>query len=150
MAHSTVTLPLLETLRDQARDPGLLDLVQRHPTERSWLQLPSNPDLTLWLIAWPPGTSTDWHDHGPASGAFVVLEGTLVEHSWLGALRVCRLGVGDSREFAADHVHDVRNTSARPAVSLHAYSPRLEVMTRYRFLGDRIEAIGVERAGEGW
>jgi hypothetical protein len=35
-------------------------------------------------------------------------------------------------------------------VSLHAYSPRLETMTRYRFLGNRVEALGVERAGEEW
>jgi hypothetical protein len=33
---------------------------------------------------------------------------------------------------------------------LHAYSPRLETMTRYYFLGDRVEVLGVEKAGEGW
>jgi hypothetical protein len=44
----------------------------------------------------------------------------------------------------------VRNTSDRPALSLHAYAPRLEMMTRYRFHGDRVEVLGVEKAGESW
>ncbi len=39
---------------------------------------------------------------------------------------------------------------AASALSLHAYSPRLTTMTRFRFLGDRLEALGVEQAGEGW
>ena len=42
------------------------------------------------------------------------------------------------------------SASGAPALSLHAYTPRLETMTRYRFLGDRVEALGVETAGERW
>ena len=143
-------LPLLETLRDRAVDPDLLHRLDHHPTERSWLQLPSTDDLALWLIAWPPGSGTDWHDHGSASGAFTVLRGSLMEYSWQGALQLHDMRAGHSRAFAAGHIHDVRNTSAEPALSLHAYSPRLETMTRYRFLGDRLEVLGVESAGQEW
>jgi quercetin dioxygenase-like cupin family protein len=143
-------LPLLETLRDHAEDPDLFHALDHHPAERSWRRLLARDDLELWLITWPSGSETGWHDHGSAAGAFTVLRGSLVEHAWDGSLRLRDLGPGDTRSFAASHIHDVRNTSQEPAVSLHAYSPRLETMTRYRFLGNRVEALGVERAGEEW
>jgi quercetin dioxygenase-like cupin family protein len=146
----TAVQPLVNALRDHAADLSILDLLDHHPTERSWQRVRSSADLELWLISWPPGSRTDWHDHGPAAGAFTVLRGGLVEHSWRGALRLHDLGPGDSRAFPAGYVHDVRNTAEVPALSLHAYSPRLETMTRYRFLGDRVEALGVEKAGESW
>lgn len=143
-------LPLLELLRDHATDPDLLELLDPDQPERSWIRLLTTDDVQLWLISWPPGSRTDWHDHGTASGAFTVLRGSLVEHSWDGALRLLDLGPGDARAFAAGHAHDVRNNSSEPALSLHAYSPRLDTMTRYAFRGDRLEVLGVEKAGEGW
>ena len=143
-------LPLLETLRDHADDPDLLELLDLNATERSWTRLLVTDDIELWLISWPPGARTDWHDHGTAAGAFTVLQGSLLEHSWAGALQLLDLGPGDARAFAAGHAHDVRNVSDEPALSLHAYSPRLSTMTRYRFHGDRLEVLGVERAGEEW
>jgi predicted metal-dependent enzyme (double-stranded beta helix superfamily) len=60
------------------------------------------------------------------------------------------LGKGDVRSFGAGHVHDVRNVSSERALSLHAYAPRLETMTRYRFLGDRVEVVALEEAGVAW
>ncbi len=147
---SIAVLSLLDILRDRAEDPDLLHLLDHHPTERSWLQLQSTDDLELWLISWPPGGTTGWHDHGSSAGAFTVLQGSLLEHTWRGALKLHDVGVGDSRAFAAGYVHVVGNASAQPALSLHAYSPRLETMTRYRFHGDRLEVLGIEKAGEGW
>lgn len=43
------------------------------------------------------------------------------------------VGAGTVRTFGPGpgYVHDVRNTSAGPAVSVHAYSPPLTEMTRY-------------------
>jgi hypothetical protein len=45
-------------------------------------------------------------------------------------------------------VHDVVNTAAEPAVSLHVYGPRLEAMTYYRIddqsgrlIPDRLERL---------
>ncbi|NHA00465.1 hypothetical protein G5V59_11560 [Nocardioides sp. W3-2-3] len=66
------------------------------------------------------------------------------------ASRLTDLGVGDGKAFGAGYAHDVRNPTDQPALSLHAYSPRLSTMTRFRFRGDRLEALGVERAGEEW
>jgi quercetin dioxygenase-like cupin family protein len=147
---TTTALSLLDTLAHHAADPQLHRLLTPHPTERTWRRILATHHIELWLISWPPGASTDWHDHGSAQGAFTVVEGRLREHSWDGALRLRDLAGGDARTFDASHVHDVRNASASSALSLHAYAPRLETMTRYRFHGDRVEALGIERAGERW
>ena len=143
-------LPLLEVVRDHAADPDLLHLLDPAPEERSWIRLLRTEDYELWLISWPAGAATDWHDHGSSSGAFTVLRGTLTEHSFDGGLQLTDLAVGDGKAFGAGYAHDVRNATEAPALSLHAYSPRLSTMTRFRFRGDRLEVLGVERAGEEW
>src|SRR5689334_3437295 len=113
----------LELLREVAREPGLADLVERHPTERRWHRIETDHDVELWLISWAPGTSTGWHDHGTARGAFATLQGRLTEDSWAGRAFRRRLGAGDARTFPSWHVHDVSNDSDEHALSLHAYSP---------------------------
>ncbi|QSR25185.1 cysteine dioxygenase [Nocardioides aromaticivorans] len=143
-------LPLLEVVREHAADPDLLHLLDHDPDERTWIRLLTTEDYELWLISWPPGAATDWHDHGSSSGAFTVLDGQLTEHTFDGGLQLIDLGVGDGKAFGAGYAHDVRNATDRPALSLHAYSPRLTTMTRFRFRGDRLEVLGVERAGEEW
>ncbi len=147
---------LLHALRTRAGDPGLVDLLDwrdPHATERTWARVPGvapGADLEVWLIGWPAGARTDWHDHGTSSGAFTVLRGGLVEHTFPGGLKLNVVREGEARSFGAGHAHDVRNESAEPALSLHAYAPRLTTMTRFRFHGDRLEALGVESAGQQW
>lgn len=150
MSTDTALLPLLEVVRAQAADPALLDRLDPAPEDRTWLRLLATPEHELWLIAWPPGAATDWHDHGPSAGAFTVLRGALTEHTFAGGLQLFDIRPGDARSFAPGYAHDVRNEGSEPALSLHAYSPRLSIMTRFRFRGDRLEALGVERAGEEW
>lgn len=151
MSRSGVAaLPLLEAVRAHATDPDLLHLIEPDETERSWRRLLATPDYELWLISWPPGAATDWHDHGPSAGAFTVLRGALVEHTFQGGLQLVGVGPGDGRAFAAGYAHDVRNEGSEHALSLHAYAPRLTQMTRFRFRGDRLDVLGVERAGEDW
>ena len=148
---TTVAVPTLwQTVQARATDPDLPRLLDPAPSERTWRRLPSTDDVELWLIAWPPGASTDWHDHGAAAGAFTVLRGHLVEHTFRGGLQLVDHAVGEGRAFPAGHAHNVCNESDQPALSLHAYSPRLTTMTRFRFLGDRLEVLGVETAGEEW
>jgi mannose-6-phosphate isomerase-like protein (cupin superfamily) len=148
----TATAPLhppLDVLREVARHPALRGLVEPHPTERRWHRIETEQDVELWLISWPPGTATGWHDHGTARGAFATLQGTLTEDSWAGRAFRRRLGPGDARTFPSWHVHDVRNESDEHALSLHAYAPRLATMTRYRVEDGRLEVTGVETEG-GW
>lgn len=151
-------LPLLQALREHAAEPDLDQLVDVHATERRWLELASTPDLQVWLISWPPGATTGWHDHGEAHGAFTTIRGRLTEEAWepgrtgsvtAGPVRRT-LGRGDARAFNDRHVHNVTNTGRVPAVSVHAYSPRLTTMTRYDVSTGRLEVTGVERTGADW
>lgn len=143
-------LSLLEVVREYAADPDLNYLLDPDHPERSWLRIHSAEEYEVWLISWPPGATTDWHDHGSSSGAFTVLQGSLVEHTFDGGLKLNDLDAGDAKAFGAGYAHDVRNESDLPALSLHVYSPRLSTMTRFRFRGDRLEVLGVERAGQEW
>lgn len=103
-------LPLLEVVREHAADPDLLHLLDHDPDERTWIRLLATEDYELWLISWPPGAATDWHDHGSSSGAFTVLDGQLTEHTFDGGLQLIDLGVGDARRSGPA----TRTTSAMP------------------------------------
>jgi len=64
-----------------------------------------------------------------------VVHGTLTEHRWAPTqrgLRTRSLRTGTSVGFGLGHVHDVMNTAAEPAVSVHAYSPPLTAMSYYQ------------------
>jgi len=94
----------------------------------------------IWLISWLPGHATGFHDHGEANGAFSVVWGALAEsvvprhgsgeHGARATVRPVTQGV--VRAFGQHYVHDVRNATDSVAVSIHAYSPPLTAMTRYR------------------
>ncbi len=88
--------------------------------------------LDVWLISWLPCQGTELHDHGGSSGSFSVLSGTLSEAVISkGRLHEQERHPGDSVGFGPQYVHDVRNVSDAPAVSVHAYSPPLTTMTYY-------------------
>jgi len=142
--------PLLETLHEIASEPGLLDRHDPAATERTWTELHASTDLQVWLITWPPGARTGWHDHGSASGAFTTLAGRLHELTWHEGPQARTLDAGDGLSFVPGHLHDVRNLEQQVAVSVHAYSPRLTTMTRYDVRAGRLVLSGVERAGDDW
>ena len=149
---TTLTVPsLLQTLRNLAADPDLPSLIEPDEVERRWVEVAATADVQLWLISWPPGSGTGWHDHGAAAaGAFITLSGRLTEHTWHSGRYVRTLGPGQDRTFPAGHIHDVRNLARTPALSLHAYAPRLTTMTRYHLHGGRLRLSSVEAAGEQW
>jgi predicted metal-dependent enzyme (double-stranded beta helix superfamily) len=124
-------------------------IVPAHPSERTWLRLDTAPDVAAWVIRWPEGTSTGWHDHiGPdgrgVGGVFTVVAGQLTESTWSGHAVVRRaLAPGSVRSFGPDHVHDVVSTGPVPAVSVHVYSPMLEAMRSYSVENGRLEFTGV-------
>ena len=135
----------------QVVDAAALDLA-----ERRWLEVGADDDdLDVWLISWPPDARTGWHDHGGAGGAMTVLDGTLTECVWTGSATVTPVRQGNTRTYDGRRIHDVVNTSGRPALSLHAYSPRLSTMTHYSLIADgagesRLCVAGVESAGARW
>lgn len=143
------------------------DLVRRLPApadRRAWLRLHTGPDTAAWLIAWPPGTGTAWHDHGGAAGAMVALEGTLTERSIEapaghpadqplplpgGTGRIRALVAGHGRAFTGRHIHEVVNEGTDTAYSVHVYAPDLALMRHYVPVGETLVLIGLE-TGRDW
>ena len=154
---------LLELARWLAAEPGLTDRLAVSPTERTWLELPSGPGMVAWLIAWPPGTGTGWHDHGGSHGAMVTIFGELTErsteapadHDYSRPLalpgekgRVRRFAASHGRSFTGRHVHEVTNDGSVTAYSVHVYGPDLTLMRRYAPSGGELLPIGAEKAGQ--
>jgi len=134
-------------------------------TERTWIPLTNPAGWDAWLIAWPAGSDTGWHDHQGAAGVFYVARGVLTEFSLAGGrsaaalswptavatpiaswtdVRTRRVEAGRGRGLGTNHVHHVVNEYERPAYSVHAYSPRLYGMTRYTWRDDTLVLDGRE------
>jgi hypothetical protein len=142
---------LLRTARLFASDPELPDLVGLGSGERSWVELDSSPYLQIWLLAWPAGTHTEWHDHGESAGAFLTVSGTLLEQTAHGHRRRQRtLGAGEGRSFGPNHIHHVANVGVLPALSVHLYTPRLTTMTRYAATPAGLQPQAVHQVGVNW
>ena len=95
--------------------------------------------LEVWLICWSQRQDTGFHDHDRSRGAVSVVSGALAER---------RLAVGGpppptaiyptgaAFSFGATHIHDVSQTGAGLATSLHVYSPPLGEMGFYEVGAD--------------
>ena len=147
-----------------AADTELVASLPLDPEGRTWIRLDGPADSEAWLIGWPPGTGTGWHDHGGSHGAFATAVGRLKEDSlavrlptegWKtlelaeGVDRERQLSAGDGKAFGPHHVHEVRNESvSEHAVSVHAYYPPLPLMRRYSRNGATLRLEQVERPEE--
>jgi quercetin dioxygenase-like cupin family protein len=142
---------LLRTARLFASDPELPSLVDHQSGERHWVELESTPYLQIWLLSWPAGTETGWHDHGESSGAFLTVSGTLREQTSHGHRRIERtLIAGEGRSLGPNHIHHVSNVGLETALSVHLYTPRLTSMTRYAVTPAGLQVKGVDRVGVNW
>jgi predicted metal-dependent enzyme (double-stranded beta helix superfamily) len=115
--------------------PGQWLSLVRYDTSKRWYRrILLNEQYEVWLLSWLPGQQTGFHDHGPSAGAFAVVLGRLRERAApSGRPEAIEKIVpqGAVRSFGPDYIHDVRNDSAQPAVSIHAYSPPLTTMRRF-------------------
>ncbi|MCW2948862.1 MAG: cysteine dioxygenase type [Actinoallomurus sp.] len=144
---ASTTSRLAEIARSLADRPEeWIHRVRLSADGRWYERLHRDGDHEVWLISWLPGQATGFHDHGESSGAFAVALGSLEEHQ-VGQARTMQ--TGESWAFDRDYVHDVRNSSAAPAVSVHVYSPPLSTMNRYRLSGDGLVVLTVEQE-EDW
>ncbi|MEV0374602.1 cysteine dioxygenase [Streptomyces sp. NPDC050636] len=155
---------LLDFARRTSADTALIASLPLDPEGRTWIRLDGPGGSEAWLIGWPPGTGTGWHDHGGSHGAFATAAGELTEQSlavqlptegWKtleladGVDRERRLSDGRGRAFGPHHVHQVLNTSEDThAVSVHAYYPPLPLMRRYSRTGPVLRLEEVERPEE--
>ncbi|MER6771878.1 cysteine dioxygenase [Streptomyces bacillaris] len=142
---------LLDFVRRAAEDTALIASLPLDPEGRTWVRLDGPRGSEAWLIGWPPGTGTGWHDHADSVGAFTTASGTLKEHSlavrlptdgWKtleltdGVDRERQLAAGQGRAFGQNHVHEVLNESdSVHAVSVHAYYPPLPRIRRFSRTG---------------
>ncbi|MEU9121625.1 cysteine dioxygenase [Streptomyces sp. NPDC048506] len=155
---------LLDFARRTASDAALVSSLPLDPEGRTWIRLDGPGGSEAWLIGWPPGTGTGWHDHGGSHGAFATAAGELTEQSLAAQLptegwktleladgvdRERRLSDGRGQAFGPHHVHQVLNTSTDThAVSVHAYYPPLPLMRRYSRTGQVLHLEEVERPEE--
>ncbi|MFJ8868790.1 cysteine dioxygenase [Streptomyces sp. NPDC102473] len=156
---------LLDFVRRTAEDTALVASLPLDPEGRTWLRLDGPGGSEAWLISWPPGTGTGWHDHAESTGAFTVAAGALREHSLAARLptdgwktlelnegvdRTRLLVTGQGRAFGQHHVHEVLNESGEEhAVSVHAYYPPLPQIRRYSRTGAVLRLEQTERP-EDW
>ncbi|MGW0394753.1 cysteine dioxygenase [Streptomyces sp. NPDC003042] len=147
-----------------AADPEIVDSLPLDPEGRTWIRLDGPGGSEAWLIGWPPGTGTGWHDHAESRGAFATARGRLTEHSlavrlpaegWQslelasGVDRSRSLAPGTGRGFGQHHVHEVLNESrTEHAVSVHAYYPPLPLIRRYGRTGPVLTLEQVERPAD--
>ena len=128
--------------------------IVRFSSDSRWFRrLALADDYEIWLLTWLPGQRTGFHDHGDACGAFAVARGELRESlAAPGRSRVRhRTASADSvTSFGGQHLHEVSNASAAPAVSVHAYSPPLSAMRRYEMTDSGLALVRTERAEVDW
>ena len=155
---------LLDFARAVAADAGRVADLPLDPEGRTWVRLEGPGGAEAWLIGWPPGAETGWHDHGGSYGVFVTAAGELTEDSlsvplpsegWRsleladGLDRRRVLPEGKGRAFGRNHVHQVVNASeSSHAVSVHAYYPPLPLIRRYSRKGSTLRLELVERPEE--
>jgi mannose-6-phosphate isomerase-like protein (cupin superfamily) len=144
---SSTTPRLAEIAQSIAERPEeWLHRVRLSAEGRWYERLLADDDHEVWLISWLPGQATGFHDHGESEGAFAVVLGSLEERD-PGEGRT--VDAGESWTFGRDYVHDVRNASDAPAVSVHVYSPPLSSMRRYEETGEGLVEVAVEQT-EDW
>ncbi|MEV7417669.1 cysteine dioxygenase [Streptomyces sp. NPDC089919] len=155
---------LLDFALRTAADPELIAALPLDPEGRTWVRLDGPGGSEAWLIGWPPGSGTGWHDHAESRGAFATAAGRLTEHSLAVRLpsggwrsleldgdvdRSRQLPAGRGRAFGEHHVHEVLNESAAEhAVSVHAYHPPLPLIRRYSRTGPLLRLEQVERPAD--
>src|SRR3954454_10688593 len=107
-------------------------LVRHDPAQRVFERLVEEPEVEAWLICWMPGHDTGFHDHDLSSGAVTVLSGAVLEERLGTGTTVSNVyEAGETFDFTPAEIHRVVHAGTAPAVTLHAYSPRLRRLGAY-------------------
>ena len=128
------TQDLIEFVQGLATKPeSWRHLVEHDRAARTYSELLRDDDVAAWLICWMDEHDTGFHDHDLSGGAVAVVDGAVAEDRLaLGGEPVTRVyEQGGSFHFSAADIHRVRHVGARPAVTIHAYSPPLWRMGAY-------------------
>jgi quercetin dioxygenase-like cupin family protein len=118
-----------------AATPELWQPHVRHSSEaRVYEQICDHDDVNAWLICWSTDQDTGFHDHDESAAAIAVIEGQVREDRLrLAAMPETRvIGAGTTFVVAPTAIHRVLHAGTTPAVTIHAYSPRLTRTGAYR------------------
>lgn len=137
-----LTIDELEALaRAIAARPALWQpLVRADPVRRRYELVYEDERMDAWVLSWMPGQATGFHDHYVSGVGLCVAAGSVVEDQLVvdGERVARRLEPGATRKGGAGYVHRVRHATGVPAVTIHAYSPRLDEVGQYRLDEDGI------------
>jgi predicted metal-dependent enzyme (double-stranded beta helix superfamily) len=129
---------LLHLVRSVAAEPERWRPRVHHQIDRRHYEhLVLADDHEVLLICWDVGQTTLLHDHASSVGAFVVVEGSLLEdygRAGSSSLRQRRLTRGRARSFGPGYVHNLTNAGPGLATSIHAYSPAITMLNYYAVL----------------
>jgi hypothetical protein len=132
--HDLDRCELRRLVGELAAHPGAWrGLVRIDARRRRFEQLWRDGHVDIWVISWMRGHDTGFHDHDRSRGAVAVVQGEILEERLVlgGGARVRHHRAGAVFDFDASHVHRMRQDSAEPAVTIHAYSPPLWRMGTY-------------------
>lgn len=121
---------------DLAADTAKWRHLVRHDRERRvFAPLDAGPYAGAWLICWMHGHDTGFHDHDHSSGAVAVVAGRVREERIGAGFQVTgrTYRAGESFSFVAGDIHRMLHAGLEPAVSIHVYSPKLQIMGAYAF-----------------
>jgi predicted metal-dependent enzyme (double-stranded beta helix superfamily) len=140
-------------VRRVAGEGHWVDQVMFSTDERWFQRVELTESYEVWLLSWLPGQHTGLHDHGEAAGAFAVAQGEILETLASPGRRQLRYSpatAGTVRTFGREHLHDMSNAMATPAISVHAYSPPLTAMRRYEMTPSGLMLVRTDHAELDW
>jgi hypothetical protein len=109
-------------------------LVRHADDVRVYEQIWDDAEVNAWVICWSTDQDTGFHDHDESAAAIAVISGEVREERLrLGSDPVSRVaGAGETITLPPVAIHRVLHSGARPAVTIHAYSPPLVRTGAYR------------------
>ncbi len=122
---------------------------------RHWTMVHEDDEIDVFAISWLPEQTTGFHDHcdshfGVACASGAVYEDRPKSH---GEVRTRQLDAGDTTGGVPGVLHVIRHADGEPAVTIHAYAPRLSRVGQIYFDKDglwvRRERDGRDELTEG-
>jgi Cysteine dioxygenase type I len=124
-----------------AAEPETWQPLVRHDSgQRMFERLHRDDNVEVWVISWMSFHDTGFHDHGRSSGGVACVEGEVCEERMaLGGAHVSRrVARGEGFSFDASAIHRVHHDGGAPAVTIHCYSPPLDVLGSYVVTDDGV------------
>lgn len=108
------------------------------------------PAYQALVLCWLPGQESVIHDHTGSSCGVRVLEGACTEiaFTWqadgsLAERPACVLPPGAICGTQDNDIHKICNYTSGNLITLHIYSPPLEVMNTYKVTGERVGEVHI-------